>query len=131
MEIALHNASSGVAGFDFQVSLEAVAGQPAGVAQILQVEFPSYRDPVFGIELTEVVGQLPGPLVRVRASDLSRRLEGAFAREVLVTIKVRLERPGQARLAIPELRWLDPDGAGESLIPATTTVAGNVVATAP
>lgn len=129
VEIAVHNATSGVAGFDFQVALEALPGQPADVAKIVQVEFPSYRDPVFGIELTDVAGLLPGTTVGVRALDLSYRLEGAFAREVLLTVKVRLDRPGQARLTISVLRRLDPDGTGASLTPAI--VAGTVAVATP
>ena len=111
VELALLNVTSPVAGFGLTVSV-----LDARVARIVSVQFPDYRDPESGLELTSVRADPESGSVTISAVDLRGVLQASVPRHVLATLSLELLRAGETQLFVAHVAGLD-DLAGNALDP--------------
>ncbi len=95
VNIVAYKLTTGIAGFDFRVSVT----EPA-VARIASVQLPDY-----GLRR---VSELPGPAMNIRAADIHEVMEGELPQVVLATLDLELLGPGSTQVLL-EPRILDDD----------------------
>lgn len=115
INIVAYKVTTGIAGFDFRVSVS----EPA-VARIASVQLPDY-----GLRR---VSELPGPGMDIRAADIHGIMEEELPQAVLATLDLELLSPGSTHVLL-EARILDDD-FGNPLKPQSVE-QGSVTARSP
>ncbi len=123
LQMSLNAVQVSLSGFFVTVAVE----DPA-VAQIVAVQFPDYRDPIAGVQLSGLVGSLPAASVGIAAVDLAGALAGPFDTKVLATISVELLAAGSTQVSVVAPPRIDDD-AGQLV--AVTLTSGALIVSGP
>ncbi len=123
LQMSLNAVQVSLSGFFVTVAVE----DPA-VARIVAVQFPDYRDPITGDQLSGLLGSLPAASVGIAAVDLAGALAGPFESKVLATISVELLASGSTQVSVVAPPRVDDD-TGQLV--AVTLKSGALIVSGP